>query len=533
MDKKRVLIALILVGLFLGSVVVIAYASSCNFVGSKNSDVYHYPDCRYAKNIKSGNRVCFDTPEDAVAVGYRPCKVCKPPSKSPPAPAPAPAPVPMEWIVKADTPEAGGYGEAVVGADDYIYIARCMYASSTPYFWRYNLTANSWDPMNTSGLPTGAFRSGTALAWDHNDYTYALLGGRYSDNDRRLFYRYSISNNNWDPLLDTPHVQGAGDALTWSGYDEHIYAFLGSEEHGTVFARYNPPNDSWNALSFNPNWTCTDDGAALVWTSGKYIYALRGEYDETLPNGDFARYCIPNGTWADMSPINESDGVGDGASLLWTEKYPDYIYALGGGSCLEDPGYNFYLYSIASDNWEELESIPCPVGYYVGNRLGFANGHIYYWQGAPSTWSCGGNAFYISEMPSFSSFEDWIASKGGITSIDFNDLIDLVQAFKKKKDIGFKPTFDNLIDTIQHYKSNEKPSASHIVINEVESNPPGNDNSNSDIEWVELYNPSSKDVDLSGWTLKDDTGKNRKDLPFRNNRSKRLSCFWKGFSVAR
>jgi hypothetical protein len=194
-----------------------------------------------------------------------------------------------------------------------------MYASSTPYFWRYNLTANSWDLMNTSGLPIGAFRSGTALAWDHNDYTYALLGGRYSDNDRRLFYQYSISNNNWDPLLDTPHIQGAGDALTWSGYDEQIYAFLGSEEHGTVFARYNPPNDSWNALSFNPNWTCTDDGASLVWTGGKYIYALRGEYDETVPNGDFARYCIPNGTWEDMSPINEREGVGDGASILWTE----------------------------------------------------------------------------------------------------------------------------------------------------------------------------------------------------------------------
>ena len=91
-DKKRVLIALLLVGLLLGSVVVIAYASSCNFVGSKNSDVYHYPDCRYAKNIKSGNRVCFDTPEDAVAAGYRPCKVCKPPSKSPPTPTPTPTP---------------------------------------------------------------------------------------------------------------------------------------------------------------------------------------------------------------------------------------------------------------------------------------------------------------------------------------------------------------------------------------------------------------------------------------------------------
>ncbi|NQE06798.1 hypothetical protein C5S32_13080 [ANME-1 cluster archaeon GoMg1] len=96
-----------------------------------------------------------------------------------------------------------------------------------------------------------------------------------------------------------------------------------------------------------------------------------------------------------MSPIPESEGVGDGGSLLWVNEYPDYIFALGGGSCLEAPGYNFYRYSVSSDNWEQLESIPCPIGYYVGNRLGFASGHIYYWQGAPSTWDCGGDAFYM------------------------------------------------------------------------------------------------------------------------------------------
>jgi exonuclease III len=62
-------------------------------VGSKNSDVYHYPDCRYAKNIKSGNKICFDTPEDAVAAGYHPCKVCNPPSKSTPTPTPEVTPI--------------------------------------------------------------------------------------------------------------------------------------------------------------------------------------------------------------------------------------------------------------------------------------------------------------------------------------------------------------------------------------------------------------------------------------------------------
>jgi len=47
--------------------------------------------------------------------------------------------------------------------------------------------------MNTSGLTTGAFRNGAALAWDYSDYIYSLMGARYSDTNRRLLYRYSIS----------------------------------------------------------------------------------------------------------------------------------------------------------------------------------------------------------------------------------------------------------------------------------------------------------------------------------------------------
>jgi hypothetical protein len=303
-----------------------------------------------------------------------------------------------EWIEKVDTPKAGGYGEALVGTGNNIYIVRCYNINNNPSFWRYDTVNNSWDSMNTSGLSKGAFRNGAALAYDHSDYIYALLGGSYSDTNRTFFYRYNISNDSWEKLIDTPHTQGAGDAITW--YDNQIYVFLGSKEHGTAFGCYNISNNSWITLPLNPNWTTTDDGASLVWTGGEYLYALRGEWQETVPCQDYARYHISTKTWEGMEDIPESEGVGDGGSLLWVNNYSDYIYALGGNSCLEVPGYNFYRYSISSDSWDGLESIPCPVGNYVGNRLGFANGHIYYWQGSPTTekWVCGGNAFYMFEF---------------------------------------------------------------------------------------------------------------------------------------
>ena len=49
------------------------------YVGSTESDVYHYPWCIAAQNINPENEIWFNSPEDALAQGYRPCEVCRPP----------------------------------------------------------------------------------------------------------------------------------------------------------------------------------------------------------------------------------------------------------------------------------------------------------------------------------------------------------------------------------------------------------------------------------------------------------------------
>lgn len=48
------------------------------YIGSIDSDKYHYPTCRHAKTILSKNETWFDTVEEAKANGYSPCGVCKP-----------------------------------------------------------------------------------------------------------------------------------------------------------------------------------------------------------------------------------------------------------------------------------------------------------------------------------------------------------------------------------------------------------------------------------------------------------------------
>lgn len=63
-------------------VVFVTFAFGAEFWGSKNSNKYHYPTCRWAQKIKSSNLIKFSSPEEAVNAGYVPCKVCKPPLPS-------------------------------------------------------------------------------------------------------------------------------------------------------------------------------------------------------------------------------------------------------------------------------------------------------------------------------------------------------------------------------------------------------------------------------------------------------------------
>lgn len=52
---------------------------SYKYVGSVNSNVYHYPWCSHAKRIKPENKIWFIDENDAKSKGYRPCLVCSPP----------------------------------------------------------------------------------------------------------------------------------------------------------------------------------------------------------------------------------------------------------------------------------------------------------------------------------------------------------------------------------------------------------------------------------------------------------------------
>ncbi|MGQ9759980.1 MAG: hypothetical protein ACUVQ5_05375 [Candidatus Methanomethylicaceae archaeon] len=279
------------------------------------------------------------------------------------------------WVWVRNT-VTGSYGEAVVGAGTALYIAR---GSS---FYRYLPVDNSFVELASPPKPDGyAFKTGTALAWDFGDYIYALYGAA-TDESRKWFYRYNISKNSWQALANTPYDQGEGDAITWVGLDNRIYATIGGEQRATHFLRYDSSTNAWSDEVADPP-AGMGDGASIVWTGGDLLYALRGKFYEDSPTYDFWRYNVISDTWTAMGdiPAYSHDGgvggVGEGGSLLyvglWLSNQTDFIYALSGNQAHPEspspiPDNRFYRYTISTDSWERLTDLPFGIGYYVGCR---------------------------------------------------------------------------------------------------------------------------------------------------------------------
>ncbi len=317
-----------------------------------------------------------------------------------------------EWV-KVDDTVTGAYGEAVVGTGDVVYFARGI------RFYRYTPTTGLFEEMRSPPQTDGdAFKTGTALVWDFGDYVYALFGAATGDS-RKWFYRYSISGDTWEHLKNTTVNQGEGDAITWVESQQCIYATIGGEQRPTSFMRYYPSNDSWSDIPTDPP-EGMGDGASIVWTGGDFLYALRGEFEESSPLHDFWRYSISSNNWTVMADIpatlhgGGSGGVGDGGSLLyvgfWFSEQIDYIYALSGNQAIPDgiPDNRTYRYTISQDSWSRFEDLPFGIGHYVGCRFAYANGSIYVWQGTPSTWINGGDDLACYVIPEFSPM--WILS---------------------------------------------------------------------------------------------------------------------------
>lgn len=71
--RKRLALSILAV-LFLAAAVLAAP----QYVASIHKEPFHRISCRWAQKILPKNAVYYNTREEAVQDGHRPCKVCKP-----------------------------------------------------------------------------------------------------------------------------------------------------------------------------------------------------------------------------------------------------------------------------------------------------------------------------------------------------------------------------------------------------------------------------------------------------------------------
>jgi hypothetical protein len=229
-----------------------------------------------------------------------------------------------------------------------------------------------------------------------------------------------------------------------------------------------------------------------------------------------------------------SDGIGD------TTKH--HVYYFSDGTLQDDSSavraleeYNLALSFLNADDFVNASKHVGMMAHYIVDLAVF--GHV---MGSGTTWG--------SEQH-HSDYENYVKTRTNSYEDDFNiylsytGSLDTITAYDAALNLANDTTFDvdgdftcvwmdqnydwnnplfkdrcgeslnlavnylaDVIHTLYNSQTNndgvnDNGGGNHVVINEIELNPSGNDNSLSVEEWVELYNPSKNSKDIGGWTL--------------------------------
>ena len=172
-----------------------------------------------------------------------------------------------------------------------------------------------------------------------------------------------IPLGSWMVRQSAPATFDRGAALAYSGGDR-VYALRGNNTRD--FGYYSISGDSWHSLSQAP--ANVRQGGALVYGGGNFLYALRGNNQN-----DFWRYSISGNSWVSMA--DTPSNVRQGGALVFT----------GGNNIFAFRGNNndFWRYNISSDSWDSRTDAPASTAY--GADLVHPGGNlIYAFRGANS-----------------------------------------------------------------------------------------------------------------------------------------------------
>ena len=238
-------------------------------------------------------------------------------------------PATNSWMTTLSYPPAGFQaGSDMVYKDGNIYAARGYYRN----FYKYDIASNSWS--NLVNIPADFY----PMYANHNlgingDYIYFTRD--YSST--KTFYRYKISTDVFEPLVDLPQTTGYVGNV-YNAADGYLYIFRGNGTYD--FWKYDITNNIFLGPTDTPSYP--GSGADLINNAG-YLYYTNGR---NVSN--FYRYNYSSGIWDTLtnSPINFNDDTkGVNANGV--------LYYFQGSNTM-----GFYKYDTVTTTWSQLADTP-------------------------------------------------------------------------------------------------------------------------------------------------------------------------------
>ncbi len=198
--------------------------------------------------------------------------------------------------------------------------------------WRYNLTSNEWQFMDTIPFPSRH----SPICEKINQKVYYGLGIKNGVKGEHDFYEYDLDSNVWHRLAD---FSGDRRALASSFViNDKLYVGLGDPMGNPLssFWEYNPQSNQWNNKADFPG---TERFGAFAFTLNNKGYIGGGLKSAPYLN-DFWEYNSLNDTWTQKANL---PAPVFGAIALVINNKP---YVLG--------GQDVYRYNVQSDTWEEF-----------------------------------------------------------------------------------------------------------------------------------------------------------------------------------
>jgi hypothetical protein len=205
----------------------------------------------------------------------------------------------------------------------------------------------------------GSIATAIGLVGSPTDYVFALRGGHTKD-----FWRYSIFQNTWVSLPNTPAPVGDGGGLVEvhtynncsSGANRFALAALRGD-NTTDFWFFDINGNSWCAKPGTPAPVGEGGAIAQLQRIGK-IYVLRGG-----GTADFWMFDSQDNQWTKLA--NTPGVINAGGGLVGinygTRSQKDILYALQGGGSTE-----IWKYDVDTDAWTHHNDTPASIGHGGG-----------------------------------------------------------------------------------------------------------------------------------------------------------------------